>query len=469
MFTAVIPTLNEESTIAGVVQMISASPLVQEVLVIDDGSTDATAHNASRAGARVLRSTMLGKGASLADGVREASAPYVLFVDGDLTELAPDLVEKMAQPLLGHRAELVKASFTRQAGRVTTLTAKPLLHTFFPELDRLEQPLSGICAASRELLRQLSFEDDYGVDVGLLIDAQQAGARIEEVHIGHLDHDSHTLEALGSMAHQVVRVILDRAARYGRMTGGQLLDGREEHRITEAGFSVLRSRIKPGADVVLLPMDQVLLQGCYIEELAARTGRLAELRRMQRKTHAIAAVRSRDIARVFTGVPKFEFETTAREMPLATDAVETVLSLRRAGWQVGVLEHLFFIATEIVRRRVFADFSVANLTYFNNNVSTGELVYAPALAHPAVCRHAYCKANLLGHLSGIFRVPAARVAAVGLNADDHCLLRRVGYPVATAHSSQRVRKMPQWQKITEMSQLPALIPHWEYIDTGSRL
>ncbi len=90
----------------------------------------------------------------------------------------------MTQPIIDGKADFTKARFTRTAGRVTVLTARPLIQTFFPELNGFEQPLGGIIAARRSLLRTLRFESDYGVDVGLLIDATSAGAVVQQVDIG---------------------------------------------------------------------------------------------------------------------------------------------------------------------------------------------------------------------------------------------------------------------------------------------
>ena len=95
----------------------------------------------------------------------------LLYLDGDLAGLSEDLIERMVQPIADNEADFVKAKFTRAAGRVTVLTAKPLLKTYFPELAHFDQPLSGIIAARRSLLQTMRFENDYGVDIGLLIDA----------------------------------------------------------------------------------------------------------------------------------------------------------------------------------------------------------------------------------------------------------------------------------------------------------
>lgn len=96
-------------------------------------------------------------------------------------------MDRLTAPVLAGEADFVKAKFSRTAGRVTTLTARPLLQSFFPELAHLGQPLGGIVAARREILQKVKFENDYGVDVGLLLDIAAAGFRIAEVDIGPIE------------------------------------------------------------------------------------------------------------------------------------------------------------------------------------------------------------------------------------------------------------------------------------------
>lgn len=200
MISVVIPVLNEAPTVASVVALARRSRAVAEVIVVDDGSVDSTPEMARQEGAAVITSTLLGKGASMEDGLRAARHDVVLYLDGDLTGLRPDLVERLSAPLLRGTADFVKARFSRRAGRVTVLAARPLLQTFFPELAHIEQPLGGIIAVSRPLLRALRFETDYGVDIGLLIDAHMSGARIVQEDIGQIEHRSHPLDELGDMA-----------------------------------------------------------------------------------------------------------------------------------------------------------------------------------------------------------------------------------------------------------------------------
>ncbi len=216
--SVVIPAYNEEPTVAKVVQAAKECDLVDEVIVVDDGSDDNTYEEAKKAGAKVIRhKENRGKGEAMKTGLKHAEGDIVAFVDADIKNIKPEMIKKMIKPVLKGEADLVKTKFKRKAGRVTLLTAKPLLKFFFPEVAHLEQPLSGQICSTKNLLKKVKFEPDYGVDIGIILDAIVRGAKIIEVDIGEIKHDMQPLERLHKMALQVVRTILNRAHKYGRI------------------------------------------------------------------------------------------------------------------------------------------------------------------------------------------------------------------------------------------------------------
>ena len=197
MITVIIPTLNEEETIQSVIQFAWSQPQVTEVVVVDDKSIDATVAIAVANGAKVITSTKLGKGSSMKDGVLFASNPIVAFLDGDIDPYPHYTIKLLTDPILNGEVDFVKSSFSRNAGRVTELAAKPLLSIFFPELLRFSQPLSGMIAGKKKLLEQLDFREDYGVDIGILIDMYLMNAKMKEVEIGYIENKSKPWQALG--------------------------------------------------------------------------------------------------------------------------------------------------------------------------------------------------------------------------------------------------------------------------------
>ena len=214
----VIPAYNEEATVAQVVSVARKLAYVDEVIVVDDGSTDRTVEEAEGAGATVISHLVNeGKGSAIKTGFKYSHGDIVAFIDADVSNFTPTKIDKIIKPILEDKTDITKTKFARESGRVTELTAKPLLGFFFPEL-KYEQPLSGQFAGKRSALNKIRFEKDYGVDVGIVLDADVHGIKILEVDIGDISHDMSPLADLNKMANEVVRTIIDRAVEYGRVT-----------------------------------------------------------------------------------------------------------------------------------------------------------------------------------------------------------------------------------------------------------
>ena len=216
--SVIIPAYNEEATVAKVVEVIKKVSFVDEIVVVNDGSSDNTEAEALKAGAVVINHEInKGKGEALYTGYTQTDCDIIAFIDADIYNLTSQKVEAMIRPILDGKTDITKTKFARESGRVTELTAKPLLNFFFPEIS-FEQPLSGQFAARKEILKRINFEKDYGVDVGIVIDADVLGISIMEVDIGAIQHDMSPLADLNLMANEVVRTIINRANKYGRVT-----------------------------------------------------------------------------------------------------------------------------------------------------------------------------------------------------------------------------------------------------------
>lgn len=461
MITVVIPALNESEHIASVVALAKRSRNVREVIVVDDGSVDGTPEIARAAGAKVITGKMLGKGGSMEDGMEAASENIIAYLDGDLHGLCEDLVDRLCAPLLAGEADFVKAKFSRAAGRVTVLTAKPLLQIFFPDIAHFAQPLGGIMAARKEVLESLSFEADYGVDLGLLIDAAEAGWKLAEVDIGHLEHESQTLERLGDMAKQVVRTLLLRADKLGKLSGSRLTEVEEVERIAQSELTTVLGSLGRVRRLALFDMDGTLIRGRFITALAQNTGRSKELWKWLDNLSVTDAERSWQIAQVFKGVPKDVFERTARELPLVNGAMETIVTLRKLGFRVGIVSDSFRIATEIVRRRVYADFSVSNIIRFRDGIASGEVeqcpIWSPPEPHSGCLEHEGCKGNAVRHLTERLGIRRKYVVAVGDSRNDICMFGQSGLAVAFEPKGNAVRDAAQHAISGDMRSLVPLI------------
>ncbi len=232
--SVVLPALDEEDTVGAVVDSIAPmlGGLVDELIVLDSGSTDDTGIRAVAAGARVIsREQALpelapqpGKGEVLWRSLAATTGDLIVFVDADLIDPDPMFVPRLLGPLLtGAGISLVKGYYRRPlkisgsedasgGGRVTELVARPLLTALRPELGLLLQPLGGEYAGTRELLTALRFAPGYGVEIGLLIDAyDRLGLNaIAQVNLGVRAHRNRPLTELGAMSRQVIATLLSR-------------------------------------------------------------------------------------------------------------------------------------------------------------------------------------------------------------------------------------------------------------------
>ncbi|WP_329208629.1 glucosyl-3-phosphoglycerate synthase [Streptomyces sp. NBC_00683] len=234
--SVVLPALNEEETVGAIVEEIRRElmekvRLVDELVVIDSGSTDATAAVARRAGARVVhRDAILpripavpGKGEVLWRSLLVTSGEIVCFIDADLKDFSADFVSGIVGPLLTDpEVQFVKAMYDRplgeaagQGGRVTELVARPLLNLHWPQLAGFVQPLGGEYAVRRSLLERLPFPVGYGVELGLLVDALHTVGldALAQVDVGVRKHRHQDGQALGRMAAAIYRTAQLRLSR----------------------------------------------------------------------------------------------------------------------------------------------------------------------------------------------------------------------------------------------------------------
>lgn len=231
-----LPARNEATTVGAIVDSIRThfaahahgdNALVDEIIVMDDRSTDPTAEVAATAGARVISVADVlpeagrgaGKGNVLWKSVAASTGDIVVWVDADLTSFTPSYILGLLGPMLSDPdVAMVKGFYERPeqdgaaGGRTTELMARPLLSTFFPDLTVIQQPLGGEYAVRREFLEQVPFCQGYGVETGLLIDiARLVGIRrIAQVDLGVRAHRNRPLKALSAQSMEVLHAAVHR-------------------------------------------------------------------------------------------------------------------------------------------------------------------------------------------------------------------------------------------------------------------
>jgi glucosyl-3-phosphoglycerate synthase len=226
-----IPTLNEEGTIARIVSvlrddLLENHKLLDELVVIDSGSTDRTRVLAEDAGATVVLASdilpfqghRIGKGENLWKAVHHLTGDILCFVDGDIGNIHPRFVYGTVGPLIRYpELGYVKGFYERPllaaegvdprgGGRVTEILVRPLLQRFCPDLAGLHQPLAGEYAARREILEQIPFPTGYGVETSHLLDVHRTHgiAAIAQTDLDERIHRNRSLAQLGRMSGEIL-------------------------------------------------------------------------------------------------------------------------------------------------------------------------------------------------------------------------------------------------------------------------
>lgn len=238
-----LPARNEERTIGAIIGALA--PLRElgaiDQLVVVDASSDRTGEIARALGAEVYDQEelapafgpVLGKGDAMWRALAVLRGEVICFVDADSERFGAHFVCGLLGPILcATGISFVKGMYRRPfragdttlpdgGGRVTELTARPLLNMFYPDLAAVAQPLAGEVAARRELLERLPFVTGYGVDIALLLDAYRAVGLdgIAQVDLDVRQNAHQPLRALGPMAFAVLHAVASRLQREGRLAG----------------------------------------------------------------------------------------------------------------------------------------------------------------------------------------------------------------------------------------------------------
>lgn len=238
-----LPTLNEEKTIAKEILIIRSElmmrfPLVDEIVVVDSGSTDKTEETACAYGAEFYSAANIlpelghykGKGENLWKALYVTRGDIIVYLDADIKNIHHRFAYGLLGPLLMNTGiKYCKAFYDRPiaigqskmratgGGRVTELVIRPLFSLFFPELTQIIQPLSGEYAAFRELLEKIPFPIGYGVETSMIMDIYTNWGLdvIGQVDLDRRVHRNQDTKALGRMAFAIMKTFINRKVQLG--------------------------------------------------------------------------------------------------------------------------------------------------------------------------------------------------------------------------------------------------------------
>lgn len=428
MVTVIIPALNEEKTIGQVISLVAGSDLVTEILVIDDKSLDETIKQAKMPKTRVYTSTRLGKGSSMRDGMLLSKNEIIVYLDADILTYPENIIELLAGPVIRDEADFVKSCFERQSGRVTELVAKPLLSLLFPELIEFDQPLSGMIAGKKSIFQKLEFENDYGVDIGILIDMYLSGARIKEVNIGYIENRLQNWEQLGIMSREVSKSIIKRARTF-KTDNMENLEGMNIIR-TQMDYAI-RESLKGLKKMVIFDMDNTLLEDSFITNAADEFDFRHELINIVTESDNFYT-RTKGIARLLKGRSINEILAVVDKIPIVKDAEYVISELKNRGYICGIISDSYDVVTNHLKNKLGMDFSMATELEFSKSIATGEVKVPSAFLRTkqSRCSHDFCKSNILFQLAGKYSIDIKDIIAVGDAENDICLIRESGTGIA---------------------------------------
>jgi glucosyl-3-phosphoglycerate synthase len=262
-----LPTLNEEKTIAKEIvifksELIFRYPLLDEIVVIDSGSTDNTRQIAQDFGADVHRAAdilphlepYVGKGENLWKALFITSGDIIVYLDADIKNIHHRFAYGLIGPLLLNRGiKFSKAFYDRPiatrghkirptgGGRVTELVIRPLFSLFFPELTQILQPLSGEYAGFREIFEQTPFPIGYGVETSMIMDIYRKWGLdvIAQVDLEKRVHRNQDTKALGKMSFAILKTFINRKEALG------LVDLKQPMHDQMIQYKISGNRIEP--------------------------------------------------------------------------------------------------------------------------------------------------------------------------------------------------------------------------------
>jgi HAD superfamily phosphoserine phosphatase-like hydrolase len=304
----------------------------------------------------------------------------------------------------------------------------------FPELAHFSQPLSGMIAGKKSFFEKVSFENDYGVDIGLLIDMHHIKARISEAHIGYIENRMQSLEQLGKMSIEVSRAILKRAESI-KQSNLEVLEDISIIR-DQMDFAIKESLLGL-KKMLIFDMDNTILHNSFITTLAIKF-------KFKDKLISIVSensnpyTRTKLIARLLKGLNIKQLLETVDSIPITNDFENTVRVFKANGYVCGIISDSYDCITNHIVNKFGLDFSIANELEFSNSIASGE-VKVPSVfikTKESNCNHDFCKSNAMREIAKRYKIDVKNIIAIGDSESDICMIKDCGIGVAFSSSNE---------------------------------
>ena len=300
-------------------------------------------------------------------------------------------------------------------------------------MAKFSQPLSGMIGARKTMLKKIDFENDYGVDIGILLDMHEMGVRMKEVNIGYIENRMQSWEQLGKMSREVSRSILKRTKSI-EITNLETLENFNTIR-SQMDFAIRDSLIGK-EKMIVFDMDNTLLEGSFITTAAEEFNFREDLIKIVTE-YTNSFTRTKSIARLLSGRSFDEILSVADKIKIIDDAPYVIRELKRKGYVCGIISDSYDVITNHIKNKLKMDFSIANELEFSRSVATGEVKVPSAFMRSkhSNCNHDFCKSNVLFQLAEKYGINIKNTIAIGDSENDICLIRESGIGIAFRSNS----------------------------------
>lgn len=355
--SVVIPSYNEAKTFEKVLKEVGKLKEISEIIFVDDGSTDNTETKIKKFKSDprfiyIKHTKNKGKSIALKSGIEKAKNEVILLLDADLQNITFQKIRKIINPVLYDEVDVSRAGFRLSRGRVTEIAVKPMMRILFPDVY-FDQPISGQVCAKKDFLQTLNLEAKWAVDIGILLDAIQAGQRIVEIDIGELVHKARPDKDKAEMAEQVMETMIKKAG-------------------------LIQHKYK----LVIFTLDNTLVHKNFLQliftklKLEDRFTRLEQLFQKGEIESSEFIIKS---AALLKGVRLNEIKSIVDEIPLMKYAPEVINALKKQKYKVAIITSNFSaIIGPVVKKLGIEMIDSVYLEYSNDKLS--------GLISPLSCR-----------------------------------------------------------------------------------
>lgn len=274
------------------------------------------------------------------------------------------------------------------------------------------------------------------MDIGILMDMYNLGARIMEVNIGFIENRLQELKQLGRMSREVAKTIMKKTVGWVHTSHHEIkAPVSKKAALDQALLEMALTKQK----IAILDMDNTILRRSFLITAAESYGFMEELVEVV-SNNRNPFIRTKQIAKLFAGKKKEELEALAEGIPVTKHLDELIRILRKKGYIVGIISDSYDCITQVLQNNYGFDFTIANELDFNKGVCTGE-VRIPSLFLPdtsSECEHEYCKTNALSQLCQRFSVSLENTLVIGDGDNDICSLKTAGIGIAFCPNNQMV-------------------------------